>query len=199
MTDLLFFGYSHLKGYTFDIINNSQPINIRSFITQDAEQEEKIILASYRGIMVGAMKFKIVSLPDSLFAEIKPASSGATQSVALIDLYFLNEANGVAQSTVLAGLMLKLQRFARKNGCEMAVGYAHDDFTQIIARDRKFRLFNIKKEQLLPCDEGLSAIFSNLDKPFLIDFKKSLVSVFKKAQPQLGLSFVPSLPVQKAA
>ncbi|UII33453.1 hypothetical protein LVD17_06405 [Fulvivirga ulvae] len=172
MKNFLFLNYAEIKGYRFNLVTNNQPVNLKAFVSPEHHQEENLIFANYRGKMIGALRFKTAVLPSNIFIQADESDLGVERSKEsiVVDLLILN-GDGLHNDIIIAGLLITLQKYARKNGYDYCVGCSHGDLSEMI-RPNKF----ISREPFMECTNSSAHVIVNSDKPFLLDFQRPFIN-----------------------
>ncbi|GAA0891523.1 hypothetical protein GCM10009122_12020 [Fulvivirga kasyanovii] len=172
MKNFLFLNYAEIKGYRFNLVTNDQPVNLKAFVNTEHHQEENLIFANYRGKMVGALRFRTAVLPSSIFTQ--PDESGLdverSKESIVVDLLILN-CDALHNDMIIAGLLITLQKYARKNGYDYCIGCSHGDLSEMV-RPNKF----ISRESFMECSNSSAHVIANSDNPFLLDLQRPFVN-----------------------
>ena len=172
MKNFLFLNYAEIKGYTFNLVTKDQPVNLRAFVKTEHHQEENLIFANYKGKMVGAMRFKTAVLPSNIFMQQDESGSDDERSKEsiVVDLLILS-CDTLHNDIVIAGLLITLQKYARKNRYDYCIGCSHGDLSEMV-RPNKF----ISRELFIECTNSSAHVIANSDKPFLLDLQRSFIN-----------------------
>lgn len=183
MNKFLFFKYAQVKGYTFFLSEKTEKHT--SFTPDAIAEDDNIIFASYKGRMIGAVRFSISSLPVNVFQKMGFLTDETRKmhESLLISYFFVNPENGYRSDIIISGLLLKVQEYAHKNGLQLCVGYAYNTLSQLLGNN-SMSFFDINSDQVLNCSREVdnlikesTNILLNLDRTFLCDLSAPLLKL----------------------
>jgi len=182
MQNFLFFNYARLKGYKFDLTTNDKPSGGTTFLSSQSGNDERLIFASYKGKIVGAVQISAAIMPDKLLEGPEKKDNTSQQSL-VISYFFINTEEGLRRDIVTAGLLLKLQSYAKDTNKQFCVGYSYDSFCKEL-RNTSMTFFNVNYNQIFKCSPGLEASLKDkvdkhlrLEKPFIWNTRNALLTL----------------------